>query len=332
MAARSTDLHLIRAARRSFAGPAELLRDPVHRARSGRYLADLARPYGLEVPEGLFDAASESLGQSYAEMAETLIRALVPPDEPVDLLVLAFSSHDMLPGRATATYLSHVCPGTPLSFALCDQGSAAAFSGLRIARAYASSAGCRRALLIAVEQAVLPYDTPAPGPARHQGVAMLYSDTPAASGSAPAPRGSTTPPPDVTAPPRDTATAADRGGDVLDVTARVGVVRQHPDVAFDDVATLAASELAALSTGRPDVRVVLNADLAAAWPTHPVERVTGTPPGQPTTGLWWSLLDELATGPDRSRLVVAADYDPDLRYLCLVGWENAAASESGGQG
>ncbi|MEU1755770.1 2-hydroxy-acid oxidase [Micromonospora matsumotoense] len=330
-AAPSTDLHLIRAARRAFAGPAALLHDPTHREQSRRYLTDLARQDGREVPADLFDTASGSLGQSYAEMAEALIRALVTPDEPVDLLVLAFSRHDMLPGRATATYLSHVCPGTPLSFAVCDQGSAAAFSALRLAQAYAASGGCRRFLLITVEQTVLPYATSTPGPARHQGVALVYRTTgpdPAAPGAGPVP-------PDAPTAARPvgltvgSAGPAGSSGDVVDASARVGVVRQHPDVAADEVAALAASELAALAAGRPDVRVVLSADLAAAWPAHPVEGVTVTPPGQPTTGLWWTLLDRLTDQPGRPRPVVAADYDPDLRYLCLVSWDDSTPTGEG---
>jgi hypothetical protein len=47
--------------------------------------------------------------------------------------VLAFSPHDVQPGRQTAAYLSAVNPGAPMAFAVCDQGSAAAFSGLRVA-------------------------------------------------------------------------------------------------------------------------------------------------------------------------------------------------------
>ncbi|WP_194820711.1 2-hydroxy-acid oxidase [Micromonospora sp. S-DT3-3-22] len=296
MAAPSTDLHLIRAARRVFTGPAALLDDPDQRTRSARYLADLARPYGLDLPDG---PGQEAPGRSHAEMAEALIGALVPPQEPVDLLVLAFARHDMLPGRATATYLSHLCPGTPLSFAVCDQGPAAVVSGLRLAHAYASSGGGTTALLIAVDQAVLPYRTPTPAPARQQAVGMLYRTTPADG----AVRG-----------PEHT-------GDVVHAPARMTGLRQHADVAADEVAALAGSELAALSAGRTDARVVLGSDLAAAWPTHPTGGVTVTPPGQPVTGLWWTLPDALAAGPDRPRPVLTADYDPDLRYLCLTGWE-----------
>ncbi|WP_431930175.1 2-hydroxy-acid oxidase [Micromonospora sp. RP3T] len=265
-----TDLHLIRAARREFTGPAVLLDDPVLRARAGEYLTDLVRPYDLRV-----DAAAR--GQSYGEMAAELIGALVPADEPVDLLVLAFAVHDALPGRATAAYLSHVCPGTPMSFALCDQGSAAAFTGLRIAGAHAY----RRALLLVVEQSVLPYDPGVPVPERHRAVALLLGDGPA------------------------------------DDSARVTAVRQHADVGPDDVAALAAAELRALGAGRADVSVVLGPGLAGVRPP-PGGPVTVVPPGQPSTGVWWALLDRLVDGPERPRVAVAADYDPDLRYLCLV--------------
>ncbi|WKU04982.1 2-hydroxy-acid oxidase [Micromonospora sp. HUAS LYJ1] len=300
MAAPSTDLHLIRAARRVFTGPAALLHDPDQRARSARYLADLTHPYGLELPDG---PAQEALGRSHAEMAETLIGALVPPQEPVDLLVLAFTRHDVLPGRATATYLSHLCPGTPLSFAVCDQGPAAVVSALRLAHAYASPGGGTTALLIAVDQAVLPYRTPTPAPARQQAVAMLCRTTPAAG----AVRG------------------PDPADDVVHAPARMTVLRQHADVAADEVAALAGSELAALSAGRPDARMVIGVDLAAAWPAHPTGPVTVAPPAQPVTGPWWTLLDVLAAGPDRTGPVLTADYDPDLRYLCLTGWETTPA-------
>ncbi|MEW2441111.1 2-hydroxy-acid oxidase [Micromonospora marina] len=288
-------LRLLRAARRTVTGPAALLGDPVLRERTAGYLADLTRPYGLRIPDGLFDAPPETLGQSYGEMAAELIPAVVPPDEPVDLLVLTFAVHDMLPGRATAAYLSHVCPGTPMSFALCDQGSAAAFTGLRIAGAY----GCRRALLVTVEQAVLPYDAVVPVPARHRAVAMLYG----------------------------TGTGTGTGdGDC----ARVTALRQHADVGPGDVAALAAAEVRELTAGRTDAAVVLGADLAAAWPGPGGGAVTTGPPRQPSTGVWWALLDRLAVDA-RPRTVVAADYEPGLGYLSLVALEPVGRSEPVGE-
>jgi 4-hydroxymandelate oxidase len=275
----------VRAERRTFDGPAGFLADPVNRARVGEYLTDMARPYACEVPAGLFgEPPSPALGHSYGEMAEALIGPVVPADEPVGLLVLAFSIHDLRPGRQTAAYLSHVTPGAPMAFAICDQGSAAAFSGLRIVRAYASSAGIRRALLIVVEQAALPYDSPAEVPLRHQGVAMLYDDR-----AGPAPR--------------------------------VAGMRQHPDVPPGAVAGLAAADLADLADGHREVGLVLGNALAAQWSAPAAGHVRVMPPGQPSTGVWWGLIDELASAAARPAVVVAADYDPGLRYLCLTAFE-----------
>jgi hypothetical protein len=279
------DLHLVRAVRRSFTGPAEFLADPGNRARVGEYLTDMARPFGREVPVALFgESPSSALGHSYGEMAQELIGSAVPADEPVDLLVLAFSIHDLRPGRQTAAYLSHVTEGEPMAFAICDQGSAAAFSGLRVIRAYASSAGIRRALLIVVEQAALPYDCPVPLPSEHRGVAMLYAD-----GATPLPR--------------------------------VAGLRQHPGAGPGDVACLAAADLAELAAGHREVGLVLSDALAAAWPAPAAARVRVMPPGQPSTGVWWGLIDELASDAGRADLVVAADYDPGLRYLCLTAFD-----------
>jgi hypothetical protein len=300
-------LRLVRAERRSFAGPAEFLADPAGRAHLEGYLADLTRPYALRL-----DPAVE-YGQSYGEMAEALIRATVPAGEPVDLLVVAFAVHDMQPGRATATYLSHVCPGTPLSFAICEQGSAAAFSGLRIAQDYTASAGCRRALLIVAEQAALPYHSTASLPVEHRAVALLFDGRPAGQ--------------------------ADNGKHSAAPSWQVGDLRQLTGVGREQVPAAAAGQLAELSAGHHEVRVVLSATLADAWPHRPAELARVVPAGQPDTGLWWQLLDELEqfdAGPGSCDLLVAADYEPELGYLCLVTIEPAtepaiepAAAESG---
>jgi 4-hydroxymandelate oxidase len=284
------DLQLVRAVRRTFTGPAAFLADPAGRARVGEYLADMARPYALEVPAALFgEPPSPALGHSYGEMAEALIGPAVPAGEPVDLLVLAFSVHDLRPGRQTAAYLSHVTPGAPMAFAVCDQGSAAAFSGLRVAREYASSAGIRRALLIAVEQAALPYSCPEPLPAQHQGVAMLYGDGPAPQ-------------------------------------ATLAGLRQHPGVRPGDAASLAAADLKELAAGQDDVRLVVSDALGAVWAAPAAGRVRVMPPGQPSTGVWWGLTGELARDAGRRGLLVAADYDPGLRYLSLAAFSTGPRS------
>ncbi len=282
---RGRDLRLVRAVHRGFTGPAEFLADPANRARVGEYLADMAGPYAREVPAALFgEPPSPDLGQSYGEMAQALIGLAVSAEEPVDLLVLAFSIHDLWPGRQTAAYLSHLTPGAPMAFAICDQGPAAAFSGLRIASEYASSTAIRRALLIVVEQAALPYSSPVTLPSQHRGVAMLFGD-----GAMP--------------------------------QARVAALRQHPGVPSGGAAALAAADLAELAAGHHEVGLVLSAALAAVWAAPAAGRVRVMPPGQPCTGVWSGLIDELASDAGHPDLLVAADYDPDLRYLCLTAFE-----------
>lgn len=277
---------MVGAQRRVFTGSAEFLADPGNRARVAEYLADMARPYAIEV-------LPELVGHSYGEMAEPLIAALVPPDDPVDLLVLVFAVHDLRPGRQTAAYLSHVTPGSPMAFAICDQGPAAAFSGLRIAREYFSSAGIRRALLIVIEQAALPYECEAPLPAEHRAVAMLYGDG------------------------------------RLAPLARVTGVCQHPNVPPDEVVKLAAADLAELTAGHRKVRLVQSGALSAAWTAPDAWSVRVMPAGQPMTGVWWGIIDELGASSGQAdsgecSVVVAADYDPGLRYLCLTAFEKAS--------
>ncbi|MFF2816040.1 hypothetical protein ACFVT9_11025 [Kitasatospora cineracea] len=171
-----------RTARLAFPEPSALAADPVHAARLHRYLTDLLAPYGLspalDTPAPDAPAGGQSSGQSYGEMAEALIRAVVPAGEQVDLLVLAHAVPDLTPGRATACWLSHRCPGGPLSFAVTGPDGTAAFTALRLLTAYADTAGLRRALLLVVEQDWLPYDpgVPVAVPATSRGVALLFGD------------------------------------------------------------------------------------------------------------------------------------------------------------
>ncbi|MEU7868945.1 2-hydroxy-acid oxidase [Dactylosporangium sp. NPDC049140] len=149
---------LHRAAARRFPEPARRAADPAHAARLATYLGDLLEPYELGAPRGMAG------GHSYGEMAAALL-----PDEPVDTLVLAYDIPDIEPGRATATYLSHLCPGGPAAFAVSDQGRAGAHTALRLLRDLAGPA-----LLVVAEQSVLPYDpgVPAEVPAAHCAVAL----------------------------------------------------------------------------------------------------------------------------------------------------------------
>ncbi|HXP20957.1 MAG TPA: hypothetical protein VN840_15040 [Streptosporangiaceae bacterium] len=290
-------LWLNAAARRVFDGSSAAALDPNLRG----YLSDMVRPYGLTLRQDLLDQGS---GQSYGEMAGALLAETVPAGQPVDLIVLAFANHDVIPGRSTAAYLSHLFPGNPMAFAVCDAGSAAPFTALQLIRAYTRSASCRRALLVVVEQAAVHYDLPAPAalPARHAAVTLLFGE------SGPG---------------------------------RLDTVRLHPGVDPLRAADLLAGELTALSQDR-DVTLVAGNGLAslaqsaghdgradglpgsangasAALPagTSIAGQVLVAPPGQPCTGVWWELAGLLTTPTAGARRVLLADYEPMLRYLCL---------------
>lgn len=164
---------LRRAVSRRYPSPAALAANPGHTARLSTYLTDLLSQHGLSLAPSALDPVR---GQSYGEMAVELL-----PDSPIDLLVLAYDVPDISPGRAVSTYLTHVCPGEPMSFAVSDQGRAAAFTALSLMRVYAATHP--RALLIAVEQTDLPYDpgVPVSLPAANAGVALHLDATSAAA-------------------------------------------------------------------------------------------------------------------------------------------------------
>jgi 4-hydroxymandelate oxidase len=266
-------LRITRAERRSFDGMSDAAFDPELRL----FLADMVRPYGLALRDDLLE---QGAGHSYGEMAEELIRDTVTADEPVDLLVLAFGIHDIRLGRATAAYLSDVCPGDPMAFAVCDQGAAAAFTALRLIGEYGKSGACRRALLLVVEQSALHYQLaePAVVPDRHSAVALVCERSSA-------------------------------GGSV--------VVRQHADVSPALAGALLADDVATLSAGRSDVTLVLGGGLTRFADQALADRVVLAPAGQPFTGPWWALAGGLAEWRAEGRLVLLADYDPVLRYLSL---------------
>jgi len=239
-------------------------------------------PYGLAYHDEVRQAG---LGQSYAEMCQPLIESLVPADEPVDLLLLAFGLHDLRPGQAKSIYLGHVCPGEPLSLSVCDQGSAAPFTALRLIQTYARTGTARRALLLVAEQGTVHYDLPRPVrlPERQSAVALLLDAD--ADGPAPAP------------------------------------VRQHAGVSPERLRSVLAAELAA--AGNPAGRtVLLGAGLTAEDVAGiPAEAVLPAPGGQQCTAAWWQLADERWLS--SSGQIVLADYEPGLGYLSVAVLEPA---------
>lgn len=261
---------LRRAARRWYGDTSVYAQDPALPA----YMADLGRPWGLPWrPEVL----AAGLGQTYGEMAEQLLPAAVRPDEPVDVLVLAFGVHDVRPGRSAATYLSSICPGEPNAFAICEQGPLAPFTALRLVRSYAATGTTGRGVLVVAEQSTLHYP-PArevPLPRRHAAVVLLF----------------------------------DRAG-----RGRVAAVRQHAGLSRVD--DRLAADVAELAAGRADVTLVPGDGLAGV-PLPEGVRVRPGPAGQPHTAPWWTLADPqtglvLLADTDGGELAIAAlDFTPE---------------------
>jgi hypothetical protein len=235
-------------------------------------------------------------------MLARLIGDLVPPDQPADALILGFTVPDLAPGRATATYLSHVCPGNPMAFAVCDQGCAAGFTALRLTRDYGTDGGWRRVLVAVAEQARLDYDPPAPAsvPIRHAAFAMMCDN--------------------IASP----AAGARTGG----VAPRLHAVRVCPRVPAGQVSATLARELAALgpaaapAVGSEQPALALGEGLASlAGDGVPGWRSVFTLPGHPMTGVWRELAAWVAA-PGGGRFAMA-DYDSSLRYLCLAAFAKA---------
>jgi 4-hydroxymandelate oxidase len=241
-----TGLALRRVAHRGHTGPAvadsSLAAHPTLRP----YLTDLAATHGLALREEVLGT-----GQAYAELAAPAIEAVTAPDEPVDLLVLAYGVPDVQPGRNAALQLAAHCPGRPLAFAVCDQGPAAAFTALGLAADYAATGACTRAVLVVAEQTAVPYPltAPAPVPERHAAVAVLLE-----SGAAPA------------------------------------HVRAHADLPPEAAGAVLAAEVAELTGERDDVTLVLGPGVVTV-PDVPGAEVLRGAPGLPYTGVWARLAD-----------------------------------------
>lgn len=167
----SPGLRISRVLSRYFDGRSETSLDPDLRV----FVADLVRPHGLPLRE---DLLRQGVGHSYGELGEVLLGEALAADQPVDLLIVAFDVPDVRPGRSTAVHLSRFCPGSPLAFAVCDQGPAAAFTALRIAADYHRSGACRRAVVLVMEQTELHYRPAEPVrlPDRHCAVLLVCEE------------------------------------------------------------------------------------------------------------------------------------------------------------
>lgn len=293
-------LRLRRAARRAFGDTSVHARDP----EIPVFMGDLIRPWELGFRTDVLDAGR---GHTYGEMAEALLPELVGADEPVDVLVLAFGVPDVRPGRSTATYLSSVCPGGPVAFAVCDQGTLSPYTALRLLDGYAPA----RALLVVAEQSAIHYPVPAeqPLPDRHAAVLLLFDRTgPGVLAGVRQRAGLSTVDCASSGAPAGGPGGAPAGGPAAPPGGPEGAPAGGP------VASLAgalAEEVAALAAGRDDVTLVPGAGLAGVALPDGVKVAPG-PAGQPHTGAWWALAD------DPRGLLLLADADPGAGELAVA--------------
>lgn len=281
--------------RRVFDEPSSGVRDQL----LGCYLADMVGQYGMVLRD---DVDIQNSGHSYGEMAKSLIPAVLATDglpgelpdagsgqRHVDLLVFAFAVADVAPGRSTASYLAHLCPGEPLAFTVCDQGIAAPYTALRLLGAYSGSGGCRRAVLMVAEQATTFYDLPAPAkmPDRHAAVLLVFD--------------------------------ADGQGNL-------GPVRQVRGVGPADAYDVVRAAVTELASGHGNVTLITGNGLDSGGPLPPLVpgQQVAAPPGQPCTGVWWELVGTLGSSAATGRRVLIADYDAALEYVCITAIDVAA--------
>jgi len=146
-------LELARIAHRRFAGGTQRIDDPF----SVRHFSDLTGGHGVTYRR---DIAERAAGNSFTTMAMDLLDSVILDGDPIELAVVAHVTPDIDCRLAATTYLSHVLPGCALAFAVSDCGMATPYTALRLAGAYARRHDYRRALVLLVDQATLPYDVP----------------------------------------------------------------------------------------------------------------------------------------------------------------------------
>lgn len=136
-----------------------------------RYFADLTASFGMALDEPERVGPWRADGTTYAEMAAAMLTELGEPD--VDLVILATAAPDLDPWRSAATYANHALCERPLLFAVTEQGPAATYTALRLAGDLASRHGLTNALVLAMDQATLPYPVPAGALTGDEAVALV---------------------------------------------------------------------------------------------------------------------------------------------------------------
>ncbi|WP_187284760.1 hypothetical protein [Streptomyces sp. uw30] len=123
------------------------------------FYAELGAPYGLPFARERYAASAR---RTSVELAFGALDALgeLPEGRTPELVVVAYATPDFVHAQLVASCVKGRLPGSPLAFALSDQGPLTAFSALRVAVEYARRCGFTRLLVLVVDQSTQPFAVP----------------------------------------------------------------------------------------------------------------------------------------------------------------------------
>jgi hypothetical protein len=265
-------------AHRRFAGGERRIDD----AFSARHFTDLTRGHELSYRPELTAPA----GNPFAAMTAALHAQVCADGAGVELGLVAHATPDLDCRLATSTYLSSALPDVRLSFAVSENGSCAPYTALRLARLYAARHGLHRVLVLALDQATIPYEVRLPDdlrPAGDAAAALLLT--------------------------------TDGTGAPFEVGQRAGVA---PARVPETVREL----VRATATPPARMRLVDGTGLAPGWwagVLDPVARALTAPAGYRATATWGELA--AAWPGDETLATVLVDYDRITADLgvCVIG-------------
>ncbi|MFI5776154.1 hypothetical protein [Nocardia sp. NPDC051570] len=123
------------------------------------FFSDQTRSGGIALRHDVLDTAR---GNRFEDMGAELLAELGELPE-IDLLLLAYSTPDLLGMTAAGPMLGARLSGHTRILAVTDQGRSAPFSVLALAQSYQRRHGFRHVLVMAFDQSVLPYESPRSG-------------------------------------------------------------------------------------------------------------------------------------------------------------------------
>jgi hypothetical protein len=259
---------------------------PDDREALDRSLTDLTSLYGAVYRPELVDL-DRLASQKF--MAAEVLGELGPLLGEVDLVILAYATPDLDTRDFVGCFIADTVPGGPMVFSVSDQGSTAPFTALRLAGDYLADCGGRRALVLTLDQHIVPWDVPnrAAVPTCSAAVAVVV----------------------------DSAKAEGLGTQVWHYTA---VAPQDIDTTVEEAwasARLRLGRSAVLVAGRDTPLPQDVADSATA--------VVVADRGRVCTGVWHALDDYRLNHSDRPGPIVVLDYDPVWRYLGVAVFDDS---------